>query len=285
MVGVRDRRDAAAAGVASSGGPAPKVALVGFETADAARVAAFLARLGFEARSVPARPARPEAVRLGVEDRVREARDFDLAVVRLDDPEREAPRWLQAFRQQAALPVVVVCPGGGPEARLAALRAGAEDCLDAAWCLSELALRLRAIYRRLGPRTRCAGVPGEPAAPSEELRLGPLVIHRPFRQARLDGQILPLTNREFELLWLLASHPGRVFSREELLQRLWSDPESGSEDCVTVLVSRLRRKLRDGARFGLRIRALWGVGYRLEGPRAEAPAGTAEAEVAAASAR
>lgn len=88
--------------------------------------------------------------------------------------------------------------------------------------------------------------------------------------------------RTADLAVVCMERPGRVFSREELLLGLWGDEEAASQECVTVLVSRLRRKLRAAGRDGgLRIRALWGVGYRLELTPAYPEAGRTAAGVAA----
>lgn len=257
-------------GATSLATEAPRVALLRFGAEEAARLASFLGRLGFEVQGLPSPRGDGDGAAAAADGELteleRRARCFDLAVLRLDDPERQAPGWVWLLRERLGLPVVVVSPEDGYEARLGALRAGAEDYVCAPFSLSELAMRLRAIYRRLGPRLPAAGGsdPDDGQGPGE-LRLGPLTVNRRFRQAAVGGRALELTGREFELLWLLASHPGRVFSREELLERLWGDEEAASEECVTVLVSRLRRKLREaGAGSAIRIRALWGVGYRLE---------------------
>lgn len=263
----------ASPGAAAFAGP-PRVVLIGFGAEEAAKVTAFLGRLGFEVQSLPSYRSGGHDVGFDVEQIERTASWFDLAVLRLDDPETEAPGWVFVLRERIGLPVVVVSSDNGYEARLRALRAGADDYVCCPFSLSELAMRLRAIYRRLGPRAPLAidrGRSGGEA--SAELRLGPLAMNRRYRHAALGGTPLQLTSREFELLWLLASHPGRVFSREEILERLWGDEEAASEECVTVLVSRLRRKLKHaGAGTGVRIRALWGVGYRLESsPRLPGP--------------
>lgn len=250
----------------------PRVALLGMPSEEGARLAEFLNRVGLDCVAVAATPAGPAT---GSPAGPR-ADPPDLAVVRIERPDDAAFRHIARLRQQGGVPVVILHGDRSSRARRAALRAGAEDCLQYPFSPSELALRLRAIHRRLALRAASPGsaapAPGRP----ERIQLGPLVIHRPFRMARVGPKPLALTRREFELLWLLASHPGRVFTREELLLRLWGDEEAASQECVTVLVSRLRRKLRAVERSGgVRIRALWGVGYRLEPapPSGASPAG------------
>ncbi|WP_324717638.1 response regulator transcription factor [Carboxydochorda subterranea] len=263
-----------------SWGPSPRVLLLGFRLEEASEFVPLLSRLGFRieigaegrldvARGVPGVRDIPgaRAERMGFDVCPAEA---DLALVYLEQPESQAPPLIDWLSRRWGMPVVVLSDDARCSARIATLRAGAEDYVCRPFSASELALRLRAIYRRTGPRRAgCPqGAPGRPGTGPGTARVGDLVLDRTSRLAFLGGREIPLTGREFDLLWLLASHPGRVFSREELLLRLWGDEEAASEESVTVLISRLRAKLRmAGSCCTLRIRALWGVGYRLESER------------------
>jgi DNA-binding response OmpR family regulator len=84
------------------------------------------------------------------------------------------------------------------------------------------------------------------------------------REVLVDGEDIPLTAKEFDLLYLLASHPGRVFSRNYLLDRLWGDNYSGFERTVDTHIQRLRRKLGGTGSVAERIVTLWGVGYKYD---------------------
>ncbi len=239
----------------------PRVALLGMPSDEGARLAEFLNRVGLDCVAVAHGPTDAPT---GSSADLRPAWP-GLAVLRIDRPDPAAFRHIARLRQQGGVPVVILHGDRSSRARRAALRAGAEDCLQYPFSPSELALRLRAIHRRLTLKAARPESIARPPGRPERIQLGPLVIHRPFRMARVGPKPLALTRREFELLWLLASHPGRVFTREELLLRLWGDEEAASQECVTVLVSRLRRKLGAAGRgTAVRIRALWGVGYRLE---------------------
>ena len=108
-------------------------------------------------------------------------------------------------------------------------------------------------------RARSAG--GEPA-PSTVLRVGGLAVDPLRRQAELDGVRLDLTRREFDLLAFLAAHPGRAFSREELMDHVWQHPFYSDTATVTVHVRRLRAKIERDPERPRFIETVWGVGYR-----------------------
>ncbi|AWK08196.1 DNA-binding response regulator [Streptomyces spongiicola] len=138
--------------------------------------------------------------------------------------------------------------------RIAGLQAGADDYLVKPFALQELVLRLEALLRR------------RPPAGGELLRAGPLEMDPAAREARLDGERLPLTRREFELLAVLARNPGLVLTRDQLLDRVWGYDFEVRTGVVDTFVSYLRRKLETGGRPRL-IHTVRGVGFvlRVEG--------------------
>jgi DNA-binding response OmpR family regulator len=94
---------------------------------------------------------------------------------------------------------------------------------------------------------------------NDRVQVGPLVVDTGSRVAMLDGQPMHLTRKEFELLTVLVSNPGRAFSREFLVQRIWGTDFDGFDRAVDTHVTRLRKKLGG---LGDRIVTVWGVGYR-----------------------
>lgn len=264
--------DCKAAAPAKAPAP-PHVALLGFGADEACALEKSLERLGLRAEAAPWHPADS-----GGEPEVERIRDIaarsGVLALRLGACPERGWAWLAGLRERAGRPVVVVAPHPDPRLRLRALRGGADDCVCAPYSPSELAMRLRAVYRRVGAGYQLlhGRIPG--GAAGTVLQVGPLVMDRGARRAEVAGRPLELTAREFELLWLLASHRGRVFSRAELRRWLWHHSAAASEACVTVLMSRLRRKLApDGAGAGLRLRARWGVGYCLEAGQPHDPGG------------
>ena len=91
------------------------------------------------------------------------------------------------------------------------------------------------------------------------------MIEAGLHEARLDGELLKLTAKEFDLLWFLASHANQVFSREQLMDRVWGYSSARDTGTVTVHIRRLREKLEDDASCPELLETVWGVGYRLRG--------------------
>jgi DNA-binding response OmpR family regulator len=101
-------------------------------------------------------------------------------------------------------------------------------------------------------------------APASELRFGPFRLDTLRRELLRGAEAVPLTLREFDLLYFLVRHPGRAFSRSELLQRVWGAAFDGYEHTVNSHINRLRTKIEDDPRDPRRIVTVWGVGYRFE---------------------
>ncbi|MFD0278982.1 response regulator transcription factor [Kitasatospora sp. NPDC127111] len=156
------------------------------------------------------------------------------------------------------LPVLMLSALDEPADRVAGLQAGADDYLVKPFALEELVLRLRALLRRRPPQ------------PRDLVAAGPLVIDPATRQARLHGEELRLTRREFELLTQLARNAGLVLSREVLLERVWGYDFDVRSDAVDTFVSYLRRKLESGGRPRM-LHTVRGVGFVLRLPDGDGP--------------
>jgi DNA-binding response OmpR family regulator len=158
-----------------------------------------------------------------------------------------------------ATPLLMLTARGSELDRVLGLELGADDYLTKPFSVLELRARVRALLRRAAtPRASAAG------AEPERIETGGLAIDREQRRVRLDGQEVALTAREFDLLWCFARHPGRVFTRSELLADVWGYGHDGYDHTVNSHINRLRAKLgdeRESARF---IHTVWGVGYRFE---------------------
>jgi DNA-binding response OmpR family regulator len=157
------------------------------------------------------------------------------------------------------VPILMLTARGSELDRVLGLELGADDYLTKPFSVLELRARIKALLRRAAAALPQSG-------PSEPLRIecGGLAIDREQRRVRLDGSELQLTAREFELLWHFVRHPGRVFTRTELLADVWGYGHDGYDHTVNSHINRLRSKLgdeREQARF---IHTVWGVGYRFE---------------------
>lgn len=154
------------------------------------------------------------------------------------------------------IPIVMLTSRSEELDKVLGLELGADDYITKPFSVRELTARVKALLRR-------AGAP--PEAESEaplQLAYGHLAIDLENRKVLGDGSRIDLTAKEFELLALLASHPGRTYSRDELLDLIWGVQFSGYEHTVNSHISRLRSKIEPDPSNPTYIIRVWGVGYR-----------------------
>ncbi|WP_456047877.1 response regulator transcription factor [Actinomadura harenae] len=180
----------------------------------------------------------------------------DLVVLDLMLPGMDGLEVCRRLRETTAVPVVMLTALGAEADRLVGLSMGADDYVTKPFSPRELALRVRSVLRR----ARGAVVP---TAHGRPLRDGDLELDPHAHSATLAGAPLTLTAREFDLLAFLLRHPGRAFTREELLDRVWGW-SFGDSATVTVHVRRLREKLEPDPAAPRRLVTVWGVGYRYD---------------------
>jgi len=163
----------------------------------------------------------------------------------------ELCRWIRA---RSDLPIVLLTARGEEADRIVGLELGADDYLTKPFSPRELAVRVRNLLRR-------AGAPA--ARGGEVLRFGDVTIDVGAREAVKAGRPLTLTLKEFDLLAFLAAHPRRVFSRDQLMERVWGYTTALDTGTVTVHIRRLRTKIEDDAARPRHLETVFGVGYRL----------------------
>ncbi len=184
----------------------------------------------------------------------------DLVILDLMLPKMDGYQVLEKIRQESSVPIIVLSAKGDEMDRIVGFRMGVDDYLPKPFSPFELALRVKAVLRR----TLGRGFDRE-----EEtgfIEVGEIKINRRTRRVTVAGEEVHLTAKEFDLLWVLASRPNQVFSREQLLKRIWGAEYLGDMRTVTVLVSRLREKLEHDPGQPKYIKTVWGIGYRLECP-------------------
>ncbi len=182
----------------------------------------------------------------------------DLVVLDLMLPGLDGLEVCRRLRALAPIPVIMLTARGDESDRVIGLELGADDYVAKPFSPKELVARVRAVLRRAkGP---LASTPSGPLV----LEDGDLVVDVAARQARLGGEVVPLTARELELLVFLMRHPRQAFRREDLLQQVWGT-RYGDTSTITVHVRRLREKVEPDPSHPARIATVWGVGYRWEG--------------------
>jgi DNA-binding response OmpR family regulator len=179
--------------------------------------------------------------------------DADLVVLDVMLPGTDGLELCRWIRSTSELPVIMLTARGEEADRVVGLELGADDYVTKPFSPRELAARVRTILRR----TTIAGPAGT------RVRFGDVVLERETREARRSGTELRLTAREFDLLWFLASHPRRVFSRDQLMASVWGYTAALDSGTVTVHVRRLREKVEDDPSKPRHLQTVWGIGYRL----------------------
>ncbi|MFE2230374.1 response regulator transcription factor [Streptomyces kronopolitis] len=177
----------------------------------------------------------------------------------------EVCRRLRRSADGPAVPVVMLTARGEEADRILGLELGADDYVTKPFSPRELVLRIGSVLRR-------AESAPPAAAAAAVLRAGDLSADPAGRRAARGGRELSLTTREFDLLVFLMRHPGQVFAREELLQRVWGW-EFGDLSTVTVHVRRLREKIEADPAAPRLVTTVWGAGYRFDPAREEPPQG------------
>lgn len=160
---------------------------------------------------------------------------------------------LKLVRLESDLPVIILSARVSEEERVTGLRLGADDYIVKPYSPREVVERIRAVLRR-----------AEGRAARRRIVAGDLVIDGERRQVTRVGEPAHTTRREFELLYLLASHPGRTYSRAALVEELWGYAWTGPTDTVTVHIRRLRRKIEADPSVPRHLVTVYGVGYRFE---------------------
>ena len=209
-------------------------------------------------RDVVVRYLRREGYRTleaGDGDRARELLEQDppnLVVLDLMLPGMDGLALCRWIRSRSELPVIMLTARGEEADRIVGLELGADDYVTKPFSPRELAIRVRAVLRRAGA----------PALSEARLDFGELTIDASTREVHKGDKSLRLTAKEFDLLWFLASNPRQVFSRAQLMERVWGYESALDTGTVTVHMRRLREKLEDEPSHPRLLETVWGVGYR-----------------------
>jgi DNA-binding response OmpR family regulator len=177
---------------------------------------------------------------------------LDLVVLDLMLPGTDGLAVCRWIRARSTLPVIMLTARGEEADRIVGLELGADDYVTKPFSPRELAARVRTVLRRAQTSV----------ARDERLSFGDLELDAGTREVRRSGSALKLTAKEFDLLWFLASHPRRVFSRDQLMDRVWGYEAALDTGTVTVHMRRLREKIEDDPSHPHRLETVWGAGYR-----------------------
>jgi two-component system, OmpR family, alkaline phosphatase synthesis response regulator PhoP len=185
-------------------------------------------------------------------------RSYDLIILDLMLPGFDGLDICQQLRTRPNYAPILMLTAKSTELdRVVGLEMGADDYLTKPFSIQELLARVKALFRRMEALQSQAASGGE-----ETIRAGDLTIEVPKRQITLRGQAVSLTGKEFALLLQFAQHPGRVYTRAQLLDLVWGYGHEGYEHTVNSHINRLRAKIESDPRRPRYVLTVWGVGYK-----------------------
>ena len=181
---------------------------------------------------------------------------YDIILLDVMLPKLSGLDVLQQIREFSAVPVIMLTAKGEDMDKILGLDYGADDYITKPFNILEVKARIKAIIRRVAGSRRDRGDEDERILENGDLRMD-----FDNRRVTVSGKEINLTSKEFELLELLATHPGKVYSRSMLLQTVWGKDYPGDVRTVDVHIRRLREKVEPNASEPVYVQTKWGVGY------------------------
>lgn len=181
---------------------------------------------------------------------------YDMIILDLMLPEIDGLELCKMIREKSQVPIIMLTAKGEDMTKILGLEYGADDYLTKPFNILELKARMKAILRRTQQKDKF----GEQA-----LRVDDFVVNTLGRKVSVKNREVNLTAKEFDLLLLLASNPGKIFTREELLEVIWGYEYFGDLRTVDVHIRRLREKIEENSNQAEYILTKWGVGYYFRG--------------------
>ena len=198
--------------------------------------------------------------------------DWSLIILDLRLPGPDGLEICRAVRRNRSYqPILMLTSMSSELDRVLGLETGADDYLTKPFSVLELVARVRAVFRRIENMQQPRVADSESSA---TVNAGKVKIDASRREVTLDGRMVDLTAREFDLLDYFARHPGRVFRRSDLLDKVWGYGHEGYEHTVNSHINRLRAKIEENPAKPEMIVTVWGVGYKFSGEKSPGPAAT-----------
>lgn len=192
-----------------------------------------------------------EALRLFSEN------EFDIVLLDVMMPKKDGFEVCREIRRNSNVPIIMITARGEDFEKIMGLDIGADDYIVKPFAPGEVMARIRAILRRMDRSSENAGQ-------AEVFAYDNLIIRLDSFSVSIGGEDLPLTKKEIELLWLMATHQNRVFTRENLLNSVWGYEYYGDSRTVDSHIKRLRSKLDEFEHPTWQVKTVWGVGYKFE---------------------
>lgn len=189
-----------------------------------------------------------------------ENNDFKLIIMDLVLPGMDASSMCEIIREESAIPIILLSANAKVMDKVAGLSAGADDYMTKPFDPLELIARVKAQLRRYIDLNQSSKV----ERVSQVITLGHLIIDKGTHKVNVNGRDIKMTPIEFDILYLLASNAGKVFSTEDIFERVWNEKVFEVNNTVMVHIRRIREKLEVDPRKAGIIKTVWGVGYKIE---------------------
>ena len=186
--------------------------------------------------------------------------DFHLAIVDIMMPVMDGLTMTMKLREVSDIPVIFLTAKTEDIDKITGLNLGADDYITKPFEPMELIARVNSNLRRY---EQILNLKGSTQTPSNQLIVGGLVLDQATKEVFVNGQSVRLTKKEFQILELLMSYPGKVYSAEEIYESIWEETAINTET-IMVHVRRLREKIEANPKHPEYLKAVWGVGYKIE---------------------
>ena len=192
--------------------------------------------------------------------KILEEQEIHLVLLDIMMPGMNGLEMCRKIRTKSNIPIIMLSAKSTDLDKIVGLTGGADDYVTKPFNPLELTARVKSQLRRytqLNPNSTSTPV-------SNEITIRNLTINKDNHRVTIDGEDIKLTPIEFEILFLLASHPGKVFSTDEIFEKVWNEKVYEANNTVMVHIRRLRGKMREDTRENKIITTVWGVGYKIE---------------------
>lgn len=189
--------------------------------------------------------------------RAMEETEIHLVLMDIMMPELDGIRATARIREGYNVPIILLTAKSEDSDKILGLNIGADDYITKPFNPLEVIARVKSQLRRytaLGGAEKAAG----------QITIGPIVMDDTAKQVTVDGERVALTPLEYNILKLLLSHPGQVFSSAQIYEQVWNDPAYGSENTVAVHIRHLREKIEIDPANPRWLKVVWGLGYKIE---------------------
>lgn len=192
--------------------------------------------------------------------RIMKEEKIDLVLLDIMMPNIDGLEMCRRIRETNNVPIIMVSAKTQELDKIVGLTTGADDYVTKPFNPLELMARVKSQLRRY----RDLNPAQEKKSESAVIQVKNLTINKETHQVFVDGESVKLTPIEFDILYLLATHPGRVFSTDEIFEKVWNEKVYEANNTVMVHIRRLRGKMKDDTRADKIITTVWGVGYKIE---------------------